>query len=717
MNNKRILVVDDTPAILQLCARVLGEEDYQVHTASRGLEALARLEKEPFDLLLLDIKMPDLDGLTVLRRATELDPGVTAIIITGYGTLENAIQALQAGARGFLLKPFDPERLLRVVAEAMEARRQEREHLLLRARLPLLEISQAMMAAGHLESLPRQLLEVVIRQIGADRASLMLLAEGTGELHTTEIVGLPHDAWVETWTPTEQSVVRQVLLRKEPRVLSGEVIHDPVLQALGAGPDAPLVCVPLHRGGREIGVLNLGRPSGSPSFTPSELDLLSIMAGHITTALENARLYEQARRETAERRRFEKDLRRQNEYLSALHETALGLFTRRPLVDLLETIVERVCALMGTPHGYIYLVEPGMSVIELQAGRGLYSRSIGHRLEAAEDLAGKVWSTGQPLIVDDYHSWPGRAPQSRPHPRFDPLHTAAGVPLRFDLQNVGVLGLAYEEDQVFGFEEIALLSQFADLASIAVDNARLYEQAQRQIAERKQMEQALLRTERLAAMGHLAAALAHEINNPLQSIENSMELALDFPLQEEERQEYLEAVRQEIERLIALTSRVLDFARPPQVERRPTSVAEVLRYALTLAGKHLAHSRIELSSDLPEDLPLVPASFDQLAQVFLNLIINAVEAMPHGGKLRISARSTDGEVELTFADSGPGIPPDMLDKVFEPFQTTKEDGTGLGLAVSYSIIRQHGGAITAGNARDGGAVFAVTLPLAPSGDS
>jgi signal transduction histidine kinase len=239
------------------------------------------------------------------------------------------------------------------------------------------------------------------------------------------------------------------------------------------------------------------------------------------------------------------------------------------------------------------------------------------------------------------------------------------------------------------------------------------------ITERKEMEQVLLRTERLSAMGHLAAALAHEINNPLQSIGNSMELALDFPLGEEERIEYLEAVRREIQRLIALTRRVLDFARPPRVGRRPISIPATVRQALTLAGKQLSYGGIDVHLALPEDLPLVRASDDQLVQVFLNLIINASEAMLDGGDLHISARALGQRLELSFADSGPGIPPEVLSRAFEPFQTTKPEGTGLGLAISYSIIQQHGGTIVASNAPgpQGGAILTLILPAVSAQDA
>ena len=231
------------------------------------------------------------------------------------------------------------------------------------------------------------------------------------------------------------------------------------------------------------------------------------------------------------------------------------------------------------------------------------------------------------------------------------------------------------------------------------------------ITERKQMEQYVLHTERLAATGRLAAALAHEINNPLHAIGNGLELVLDFPLDASEQRKYLQAALREIERLQALAGRVLDFARPPHLERRPTDVAAVVHHALTLSSKQLQHSRIDVNLNLPDDLPQVSASRDHLTQVFLNLIINAIEAMPRGGALRITACPSDDHIELSFADTGAGIPSESLGMIFEPFYTTKEDGTGLGLAVSHSIIQQHGGSITANNTPDG-AVVTLSLPVA-----
>ncbi len=183
-----------------------------------------------------------------------------------------------------------------------------------------------------------------------------------------------------------------------------------------------------------------------------------------------------------ERKRMEESLRRQNEYLAALHETALGLMNHLELSGLLEAILTRASQLLGTQHGFLYVAEPGGEHLTLKVAIGIHKKQIGARLRAGEGLSGKVWQSGQPLVVDDYSTWPGRALQ------FDDLihHAVVGVPLKAGPQVVGVLGLTYvEPGRSFGKAEVELLNRFAQLASIALDNARLLqdEREQRELAE------------------------------------------------------------------------------------------------------------------------------------------------------------------------------------------------------------------------------------------
>jgi len=237
----------------------------------------------------------------------------------------------------------------------------------------------------------------------------------------------------------------------------------------------------------------------------------------------------------------------------------------------------------------------------------------------------------------------------------------------------------------------------------------------RDITELKKAEEQNIRAERLAALGQMAAALAHEINNPLQAIRSILDLVLDFPLETEERESNLRIVRQEIERLSDVTERVINFARPARVPKRAVSVAELVQHTLMLAGKHLQHSRVQVTTDL-QALPPVLVAPEQITQVFLNVVLNAIEELREGGNLRIALRQDGKDAVVSFANDGPSIPPDVLSHIFEPFFTTKPDGSGLGLSVSQNLVLQQGGNITVENAGgDRGVVFTIRLPFAEDG--
>ena len=193
-------------------------------------------------------------------------------------------------------------------------------------------------------------------------------------------------------------------------------------------------------------------------------------------------------RDVTEIKQAERALRRQNGYLAALHETALDLMHRLEPADLLRAIVARAGALMGTPHGYVYLLEPGGTELEMRVGVGAYEEYVGYRLNPGEGLAGKVQGSGQSLVVEDYAAWEGHSAKFG----HDVFRAVVGVPLKSGPEVVGVIGLSYlEEDRAFGDAELALLTRFAELASIALDNARLHTSAQQELAERERVEGAL----------------------------------------------------------------------------------------------------------------------------------------------------------------------------------------------------------------------------------
>jgi two-component system NtrC family sensor kinase len=217
----------------------------------------------------------------------------------------------------------------------------------------------------------------------------------------------------------------------------------------------------------------------------------------------------------------------------------------------------------------------------------------------------------------------------------------------------------------------------------------------------------------MAAIGRLAASIAHEINNPLQAIHNSLHLSLHESLANDKRLQYLTMAQAEVQRLIEIVQRMLDFYRPSRGGVEPADINTIAENVLALAHKRLQHGDVRVFTHLSPDLPPVPVVSDQVTQVFLNIVINAIEAMPSGGDLRLETLlSEDGRwVLVCFHDTGSGMSPEQIANLFEPFYTTKSDGTGLGLAISYGIIERHGGVIEVSSRPGQGTSFVVKLPV------
>ena len=246
-------------------------------------------------------------------------------------------------------------------------------------------------------------------------------------------------------------------------------------------------------------------------------------------------------------------------------------------------------------------------------------------------------------------------------------------------------------------------------ASIAMENARLYEELRAYVHRIEDSQQALVQAEKLAVAGRLTASIAHEINNPLQGVRNCFHLATRDDIPSEMRKKYLDMTQQELERLMTTVQRMLDFYRP-SAEFKPVQVLDLLEHVLNLLGQQLHDRNIRVTTSWPARLPSVRAISNQIEQVFINLILNAHDAMLNGGELWISIAQKRKMLEITFQDTGIGVPPEVQAKIFEPFVSTK--GTsGLGLSVSYDIVTAHGGRLDLLGDRAPGACFRVLLPI------
>jgi signal transduction histidine kinase len=230
------------------------------------------------------------------------------------------------------------------------------------------------------------------------------------------------------------------------------------------------------------------------------------------------------------------------------------------------------------------------------------------------------------------------------------------------------------------------------------------------LTERVNFRQQLARFERLASLGRLSAGIAHEVRNPLTGISLLLDELHDRLLANPKDQALIQRALQEIERLDGLVNELLHFAAMPETRVAQGDLAIVLRDTLFLVNKQFQNQKVQIHESIPAELPHPRMDSDRLKQALLNLLTNALEAMPDGGNLWLSAQRIADGVLITVRDTGQGIPADRVDLIFEPFYTTKGEGTGLGLSITHTIITSHGGRIEVESQSGEGTTFKVFLP-------
>ena len=412
-------------------------------------------------------------------------------------------------------------------------------------------------------------------------------------------------------------------------------------------------------------------------------------------------------------RAMEQELLQNTHELAALNEINKAITSSLDLDQILSQTMHGIREILHVEAGSLLLLDEDSGMLEFKKIlSGSQERMVGFKLKPGEGIAGYVVQKGEPLLVLDTQN----------DPRFCPrLDEAIGfvtrsllcVPLKVKDKIIGVIEVINKLDSQFDENDLWLLNYMAGSVAIALENARLYTELSDFAQELKKSQAQLVQAEKLAAMGRLAASIAHEINNPLQAIHNCLHLTLKKPLNEEKKTRYLGMAQEEVERLITIVQRMLEFYRPSKEGMAPTDVHTIIENVLALSSKRLQHGKITVTKKLAPDLPVINAVSDQLKQVFLNIVINAIEAMPQGGELCIETKlSEDGdELSVAFTDTGRGLSEKEQENIFEPFFTTKATGTGLGLSVSYGIIERHGGRIKVQSELSKGATFTVHLPL------
>jgi signal transduction histidine kinase/PAS domain-containing protein len=286
------------------------------------------------------------------------------------------------------------------------------------------------------------------------------------------------------------------------------------------------------------------------------------------------------------------------------------------------------------------------------------------------------------------------------------------VPLIAKNEPIGVI----VADNVYTAEPISddrvnTLTMFVNQASLAIENAVTYKSLEGKINQLTETQQRLIRSEKLAAIGTMSSYVAHEIRNPLVTIGGFAKALSRFTFTDTKIKVNIDIIIEEVIRLEKILNNITDFGKPSKPEKVDTQICEIMENTCLLMENYFQEKHIELQKKYEADIPEIPVDPTQIKQVFLNILMNAVEAMPDGGTLNVNIEVVDGSIRIYIIDAGKGIQQCVLQNIYDPFFTTKSSGTGVGLSVSLKIIEDHGGTIDAVSEHEKGTTMLLVLPI------
>lgn len=489
------------------------------------------------------------------------------------------------------------------------------------------------------------------------------------------------------------------VLRDGITINIGDVDNDPRFLKPTVKPlYASLLVSPVQTAGKQLGTISV-ESKKSHAFSEHEAELLKALGAQAAIAIENTRLMESTRQSLNE--------------VNALYRISQGLAASLETDQLIQDVVTLLQQIFGYYHVQIFLLDPISGDLVFKRGSGEIGAKLlklGFSLPRGLGIVGHVAETSIPFFTNNVED----VVFFHPHPLLPEIQAELAAPIKVDGRVVGVLDIEQAPPHALTDEDLQLTTAVADQLAVALQKASLYANLQKSLQMEQTIRSQLLQSERLALVGRLLASVSHELNNPLQAIQNAL-----FLLKEEEGisgqgHQDLGIILSETERMAALIERLRSAYRPVRMtDFQPVPLNNLVEDVYALIATHMRHKQIAFEFFPDPELPVISGISDQLRQVVLNLLLNAIEIMKPGGCLTVHTQRLWSQKEILFSvkDTGPGIDPELLPRIFEPFITGKSTGTGLGLTITHDIIHQHHGRIQAENHAEGGAIFKVWLPV------
>lgn len=732
-NNTEILVVDDEHSIREVLRLRLSDEDYAVEVAENGRRAIELLEQKSFDLVVSDIKMPGLGGMGLLKHIRTNYPATDVVIMTGYASMENAIESMREGAVDYIIKPFNIDDMVFIVQRALKKRNLEETE-------SLFEFSRKIFSTIDFDQLLKIILDATFKAIHPDDVSLMLPNEDRN-LYIAVSYGLNKDIIANTKVPIGKQISGRVAQNKKPIILNGPANEKDGFEGFIERKDiSSAIIYPLVWNNNLLGVLNLSRTVQKEKFTPKQMMKIGIYASLLCQALENANLHARSSRLVKELTKTKEELtiakehldkkvqertqelseakNRLEDYSRSLEQKAMEIST---LYNLSRRIIniQQFDALVRTADEIVRRIinfRVLVCCIDYEGRRETWittdiatiSNEQKQKFEArlAEEIIREM-GTNETLATNSFNWLDAATAGKLQHPWPDEAEifqnkTVAGLFLHG--APVGFMALYRLVSEEFSERDTNLFSMLCSNISLAIGNAYSF---------RKLQETDEIRSE-------FVSTVSHELKTPLTCIGQSINMLKNGtvgPITDIQK-ECLTIATEEVSRLERLIRNVLDISKmnagKMDLKLSPVSIPEILRKATSILAPRLNEKEVSLESDVPDIS--IPADADALLQILLNLIDNATKFSPKKGTVTVSVEEKDDSAVFRVKDEGPGISQQNQKFLFEKFvqilgrENRPTGGSGLGLFISKHLVELHQGTIRVESAEGEGSTFIFTIP-------